>query len=751
MIIQALQAENLFKYKKLSLTGLSPRGRILLSGANESGKTAIVETLCLGLFGRTAALEADQLAKAVKWGENHGSVTLTFLGPEAQSYTVSRYLDSKGHCQASLSRTGETEPLAKGVAAVNQQVQALAGFGFQHYIETLFLAQNDQNGTAREETIQALAGVAELDGLTHAFAEEIETMQEQIAAGDLHTASLQEELILLDLREEALGELEEERRRTQERAAGLDRDRQRWQQFADGMQQAATEIETASNRLLRCGLESTLESWQARCGGLEQALQSMDGVCHANQVEMDSRPGEGLRAGVKALQPHLSQGAAILARVAEHRHEMAIWLGEIPGKEGQESLQQAQAQIQTQVQHALRQRKRSGVLIAFSLLGAALLGAAGGVVQFQEGTELARSLTMALKALYAGWDPSLVPMLFALAVVFLLLAVNGVAQSFGLRRKIAFLEGEGDALDEQAEDARQRVQRMDGAAREPLARQVAVLTRLTGGEWLGELQQWADGAGAALLEETAQRQLLAQLQGQLESFQQEVAEDRTDMAAQQAAALQEQQLLGEELLRLESRIAEEQARRQQDQALRAQQAALGVTRQQLTHQIAVRGVARELLQGACQGLSTRFNQELRRFITRAAPLFTQGRYQHLRIDERLQVAAFSTIKNDFVDFDEISTGVRHQLLLAVRLALAQALAARVGHDPQFVVLDEPFVFFDRQRIRESLEALLGVSDQIAQVWVIAQEFAAEMGDAGDLRVMCLGEEDSLQVEQGRVR
>ncbi|MEO5352912.1 MAG: AAA family ATPase [Magnetococcus sp. XQGC-1] len=747
MIIQAVQAENLFKYSKLSLTGLAPRGRILLSGPNESGKTAIVEAICLGLFGRTAALDSSQLAKMVKWGEKQGSVTLQFSGSDNVSYTVSRYLDSAGHCQATLSRTGEAEALAKGVAAVDQAIMALIGFDFRHYTETLFLAQGDSDGAARESTIQALAGVAELHALDGQLSDEMVTIQQEIAEGEALQQTLQEQLLALDLQEDALGILEEQRAAAAARVATIDQELERWQRLSDDMQRSAATIESVTDRLLQCGTDTTLDTWRSRSKSLGQAIQEMDDLHRQHQVETDVPPGAGLRTALNDLKKRLSEAVSLVERVANHRYELAVWLGMIPGKEESETLHQAQTRCTEQ--HALCDRRRGqyALLFTLSLLLALLVGGAGGVLQFQAESEWANTLSTLLKTVHPGWDPALTPLLFAVAVVFLLLSFNGAGQSFGLRRTMAALDQEWDQLESRAVTAREMVQAMDAAANDSFSRQVAALSQLAAGEWLEDLQQWAMGAGKSLLEEGTRQKLLAQFQTQLEQFRQEVAADVAEIAGQCHTSQEERQRLTESILQLDREIETEQARRQQDRELRAREAAVLVEREQHIHQIAVRRVACALLQGTCVGLSTRFNQELRRFIAKAAPLFTQGRYQHVRIDDRLQVAAFSTVKNDFVDFGEISSGVRHQLLLAVRVALVQALVARVGSGPQFIVLDEPFVFFDRQRIQESLEALLHVSEQISQVWVIAQEYGKEMIAKGDLHIQCLADEATLVLHQ----
>lgn len=749
MIIQGLQAENLFKYSSLSISGLEGKGRILISGPNESGKTAIIEAICLGLFGHTVAHGVTKLAKVIKWGESQASVTVTFLGRNNRSYSIYRYFDSTGQSQASLSLVGEEEPIAKGVEVVNSTITALAGFGFQHYIDTLCLAQAaSSSGSARDKTIKSLAGVADLDALANTLDAEILVGQDEVTARNDQLQELQEQLTVLDLQEEALGLLEKDRDESATRIATIQSDMTRWKTFAAEMQEASATIETTALRLSECNLESTLDAWQGRVKPMEQALDGLAEVCRKNQVEMEVSPSEKLRAWTNDLQKRLSSLKPIMESVDKDRYSLASWLGEIPGKDNL-TMQGEIAKINEEVDLFSKRRKRNGNWAWVSLLLALMVGAVGGMLKFQPESAHSQTLLSLLQGKFPAWDASMVIYLLAVAGIFLLLAIVGLRKSLQLRGQIIGHYQQLESIKTRAEAARNTVQSIDSAANEPLARKVEILLQLQHAKWLAELVAWAESAGSALLKDKTQKKFIAKLQESLESFSKDLSSYNTDITEQLEAFHRELEQHSERFRLMEEQIAVENSRRAQDLALRSQMATVEAESKQHEHDIAVRRLAYNLLKGTCKGLSAQFNQELRRFIAKSAPLFTQGRYQHLRMDEDLNVAAFSTAKNDFVDFNEISTGVRYQLMLAVRMALAQALVARTNSAPQFVILDEPFVFFDRQRVRESLAALLRVSEQITQIWVIAQEHEQQQQEEGglmaDLHLCCTLEEDSLLV------
>jgi len=152
-------------------------------------------------------------------------------------------------------------------------------------------------------------------------------------------------------------------------------------------------------------------------------------------------------------------------------------------------------------------------------------------------------------------------------------------------------------------------------------------------------------------------------------------------------------------------------------------------------------LADELLTGSASHMSQRFNRDLRDLVSRTLPLFTENRYEHLQIDEDLNVRVFSNEKRDFMGLDEISSGTQRQIMLAVRLALSQELVNIAVQGEQFIFLDEPFAFFDQERTRNSMAVLPKLSDEIKQVWVIAQEFPP--GTEFDRAIECSREYDSL--------
>lgn len=745
MIIKRLKSENLFKYATLDLSNLPEKGRILISGSNESGKTAIVEAICLGLFGRTINLDSNQLIKVIRWGENNASITLDFTGRDDKIYSVFRYFDTEGKSQASLTLMGATFPQAKGVESVNKAVLGLTGFSFNAYVDTLYLTQKSNDGQNRINTIKNLAGVADLDRLALNLEHEIEEDQNKISKNSTQNQQLEQELTDLDLKEDALNSLETRHESTQTKIATLVSNIQRWNRFAESLRQSTEKIETSTLRLLQCSIDSTRVAWQERSKQLELSLDDMDSVCQANQVEMDQGPAEGIREWLSGLKEPLLALDPIVQSVTNEHIKLSVWLGDTPGTSNTPTLNQEKEVSNQEIKGFERRRKKSGRWTIFSLLLTLITGGIGGILNFHPGSEAALFLQPLLKAYIPQWDPSMIHYLLGGALFFGVMVFIHMGGSLKSRKGINQAQKVLSTLETRSKHAKNTVQTIDSAFNEPLSLQIEALLKLKKSSWNEKLSNWATSTGQTVLEEQPIKDLLSDLKKRRQSFREDLNGYHEDISSELNKAQEEERQNRESAEQLTTQIEAEQIRRSKDQELRQQIQTLEQENQQAHHNISIRRIAGDMLQGACKGLSTRFNQELRRFIAKSAPLFTQGRYQHLRIDDDLNVAAFSTTKNDFVDFDEISTGVQYQLMLAVRMALAQALTARTASNAQFVVLDEPFAFFDRQRVRESLDALLRVSDQITQVWVISQEH--EHGDhSDDLLLTCQLEANTLETQ-----
>lgn len=181
-------------------------------------------------------------------------------------------------------------------------------------------------------------------------------------------------------------------------------------------------------------------------------------------------------------------------------------------------------------------------------------------------------------------------------------------------------------------------------------------------------------------------------------------------------------LRDQNLVNINDEIDGEVQRVNQGAHLKTEQSDLLSNTEELSTQLALKEKAIELLAGASQHFSNKFNHDIQDLMSRTLPLFTQGHYEHLQIEPELGVRVFSNDKRDFLDMEEISSGTQRQIMLALRLAMAQKLMGRGVKGRQFAFLDEPFAFFDEERTRHALSALDELSDAISQIWIVSQTF-----------------------------
>jgi len=164
----------------------------------------------------------------------------------------------------------------------------------------------------------------------------------------------------------------------------------------------------------------------------------------------------------------------------------------------------------------------------------------------------------------------------------------------------------------------------------------------------------------------------------------------------------------------------------------------------LESRVEMRRKAIELLDGASTYQSNNFNRDIKVLVGNTLPMFTENRYEHLQISEDLDVRVFSSLKRDFLDLDEVSSGTQRQIMLALRLALSQKLLGHAVKGKQFAFLDEPFAFFDEERTRNALAALSRFSEEITQIWIISQAFPVDSEVEFAVNLTCSRDQDVLR-------
>ena len=722
MIITSVHAKNVLRYAELKLTNLPRRGVIGISGSNESGKTTIAEILCLALFGRTFSHAEDDFQKNIKWGEFNASVSVGFLAKDKHGYLITRSFDVDGNNLAQLRREGEAEPFVRGAAAVNENVAQLCGFSYQRFIDSFYLAQrNIASPSMLLQTAKALAGIETFEQVAAECESDIQTFQEELAPLHRDIAEARRQRTELNIQADALSNLKTDRnahtaaiaeRKKENTARGLTLDR---------LRAATAQIAEQVEKTTQANLDTSLEQWLHYADRIDAATKAVDAASEGAESGAGPRLTGALRSWSEDLRGRLQAFTPVRTATAAYRHGLAWLIGQA------ERPAEADARARSLPdQRALLlgrgeeiRGKRSGPISGFfvTLLLMLMSWTALWFLNHMPDHALGQWLStdLQLQGIYNT-------VLFLVAALSSGLSLVLLVVVFVLTERIMTARQEAARLQADQEEINAQLHRLDDLPQQSLVTEVAVLDACDDTQLKEALTRFAGGPGAALLEAEALAAFLAPLeaagltcQEDADAITRRITEEIQAGEASLAAAHQD-------LERLDQAITEEERRLNKAAQLDLEIVTLEKDIEAKTRSIEVRRVAQNLLAGSHRRLLSRFNLEMRHVVSKIMPKLTEGRYETMQIDNDLNVRVWSSEKGHFVGLNEISGGTYNQVMLAIRLALSQALISASLCGVESLILDEPFAFFDAQRTRKTLEILPQVSPEIEQMWIIAQQF-----------------------------
>lgn len=746
MIIKRIAAENILKYRRLEVANIPARGQIAISGSNESGKTAIGETICLGLFGRTFSLGPDEFVKAIRWGEFRGSVVLEFTGRDGLDYVIHREIDCDGNHHVRLDQIGDRHPCGGG--SVQEAINEVVGFTFDRFVDSFYLAQREiEMPRAGSAKLKALIGLDSLERVAGGLCREREELGGSIEGLEADVATAYQQLIEIDPDQELLGRLQEQRGELGDAIAEADQQAATLSSREEAIAQAGDALAATARSLLQTGVASRYGEWRERQSCAQQS--AADAVACAAEPGADRGP-EGLSQYAAALHP-FERGLAEYEKVRTlahlHRDRLERLLRD--DSDGNSAQDDEAGRVlrfcegrRSLVQMASRlERLRKPIQLVGLALGVATLAAWGlwGAHRVRLVPELSEWLqaNLAVGGVGAG-----VPLLGSAAsgtVLTLIVFVFWIQRA----RRLRSLDQQIKDLDTRTEKAKEDVGFITSLDNSLLPDAVAGLRGTANDLLSSAAAAFAAGDGAPLVKPEVHEEKMAAILRCSEVAQEALERVHLDVrerAGELRSNLEENR---RGLDDVERRIDVERQRREQAKPIEERLVQLEGRLTDLQRHVRVRELGQELIDGTIRRIQSRFHPELRRFVGKVLPRITNGRYRHLQIDDELNVRVFSADKNDFVGLEEISNGTHRQLMLCLRLALSQALIASTTKAPQFIFLDEPFAFFDQERTRWAFDMLRRISPQLSQIWLVAQEF--DEGATFDMAIRCEVGTDTLVV------
>jgi DNA repair exonuclease SbcCD ATPase subunit len=750
MIVRGLRAQNVLKYARLDLSGLPSEGRIAVTGPNEAGKTAICEIICLALFGRSFAVPPAERSTTIKWGEPKGSVELDFGARDGEQYTVTRYLNRDGGHDASLSRSVDGQTVARGVEAVHRALVPLIGFDYGEFVDTFYLAQREISVPhSQSDTVKAIVGIGAMERAAREITEEIAQERASIERRKQEVTSLNLQVMELDYHPEAEQRLRSEQQAHQQGIAERRQEIEALESTDQALDRAFRELRRVAEHVPITEIETPYASWRDYLEKLSQALSDLDRVCQPNEAPPLVQAAADLRSAGGQLDERLRRFTDLHARAAAYQRSIAGLLGErSEGAEASPSLPQEQEGLCRRLGETRRLQRRAGYLSWLSALIASGVVIAWVSLTAAPNGRVASFLLGVAKSYLPGWRPLQgsfgMLALTGLAAALTLIALLVLARALMLRARSDRLRHRVEELGARIERLRKESEILRSLDQIPLPEALAALGQIDDPGVSQAVVAFIGGPDNPLLDTQALNELFERLRSSLAACDAQVT-------AQRQGLRETIERLAAEIEGLEASVAQQQRTLEDELEKRGRaQELAGLTTEldariaEQARRITVGEVALGLVGDAGRELTARFNRDLQAYLPDVLSRLTGGRYRFLQITDDFGLRVFSTEKNDFADLDELSSGARRQVALAVRLALATALAQTADHGPQCLILDEPFAFFDRERTRETLEGLPFVSKPITQIWMVSEQLEPDPGFT--LEIRCMPDQDTLVVK-----
>ena len=746
MIIHSLHAVNVLKYARLDLENLPEKGKIAVSGANESGKTAIVETIAFALFGRTFTSDHSNITRTIRWGETNCSVEMTFTAIGNNSYTINRSVDKQGTHSAELFVTGNDVPLAIGPQAVEEQVVNACGFDFEQYLDSLYLAQVEITSSASQaHTIKAIAGSTPLESVSDEIRTEISAENDSVRAIDDEQSRLRKIIESLDVAPEQVSLIEADKKQCTEQIDIYQDEAITLQTLSTGIRETGAAIQDAGHALSAAGRDISLQQWQTHLTSVNDAMTTMHDSVSALEMDSELRSGGELKKYIEKLQSRLLAFEPVQQQANICRAELGALLGERGSTldSGTVPLNKQHSRLKRQLfrQHMYR---RSMQALALSLIVATVILGAGWWLLVETPDSNISVLLSDWLEQQTFWSATYQGELKNAAIASLFVTVLVFFMSSRVNSGINKGRQELNQVSERLKRVRQEVNLLDHINDQPLPTVIDGLRDIDNKPLKSALERFTENDGSLFLSEEVFSDHQSQLNRLLDDNAGHAVSMRESIATQvgKLTSLSDEQ--HNRINRLELEIEDIHRRQEEKAELETTIENMQPSKDEHRQRIQVRETALKLAEGACRDIYTQFNKVLCKYTAIVMPKLTENRYKQVQIDDSLRLRVFSSEKNDFAELDELSSGTQRQIMLALRLAVSRALVEAGQQGKQFIILDEPFAFFDRERIRNTITSLNDMDKNITQFWIITQEF--ESPEQFELHIQCSRDSDELKVE-----
>ena len=702
MIINSLKADNFLKYSKLELDELPKDGVIAISGGNESGKTSIGEAISYALFGRTFAVDFDRIARVIKWGEELCDVEMEFEISENR-YKIERQTDKQGYCNVKLHNvSGHSEQLiAEGNAPVADSMAEILGYSYSEFIESYYLVQRDiPLPDAGAEAIKKISGVSEYEIKIFDLHNAHDSQEERKEKLEKTRYDLNQEKELALTFDERIAQLEADKKGVEEAIQALQSRNDELETFVNDIDEFIEAAKKDAANIAAARVSSSYRQWLELLQNLRMTISELETLTPAFVDEIPL-PITQILERVIDFEERLVGFEAIYENLAEYRDELGVMLGETaPASKGQYSVIPAQEKIRLQTEIKRNKIVRySSTMLLIALVIFSII--------FFSSSDYDRS---------GGFIFAILSGAMVLALVYAVHKLKNNYDSSSIQLEM---------VKEKIKQIKKEAQEIDDLINVPLAEAITYLAEHKDKKISREAIEYKEGLGLALTDKVELSIMQRDIQREARVLTTEYQPLMNSAKEEQKDIIQQLALSNESFIELDDKITE-----MHENARPLEQIELDITKAEqdliaINQDIDKTIADIEQAKSDAEKQAKNFSQGVAKWVTNAISHLTAGKYSEVRINDQLNVILFSEQKGDFIEFDEVSSGTRRQILLAVRIAISQGLCENRDNKKQMLFLDEPFAFFDRNRISSSIKALPNLSEELSQIWVVNQDLVEE--------------------------
>ncbi len=720
MIINSLKADNFLKYSRLQLENLPKDGVVAISGGNESGKTSIGEAISFVLFGRTFAVDFDKIARVVKWGEETCEVSMNFE-VSGKGYQVDRQVDQHGYCNVKLYKLeeGSQALVAEGNSSVADAISEILDYSYAEFIESYYLVQRDiPLPEAAVDAIKRISGVASFEiALTelHQKLDKQKNDKEKQENTRYNLTQEKEQALTFDERMEKL--VDEQEKLQQAVQLLIDRDLG-LSRFIDKIAEYIEVAKKDAANLAAGRTSSSYTHWIDLLQNLRGTIAEMQQLT-PDLADNDKDPTAAILERLIEFEERLVGFEDIYEQLADYREGLGVMLGECaPTSKEKHTI------IPIEEQKRLRSEKYRNNIARF--ITSAFL--------------ITLVVISTLSLIYCEYERSS-GVIAAIIAGTLILA--SLYCSLKLRKSYDTCIIQLGMVEEKIGQIKKEAKEIDDLISIPLADAIQYLEKSPVKLIREKASAYINGIGSVLLDENALAFIQRDIQREAKILPAEFSPTIEKVRTEQKEIVQQKRVSEENLKEVETSIQQMRDDTRSLEQIDGDIKAINNELEEKAKAIELTYTAIDLAKEGAENQAKVFSDGVAKWVTNALKHFTAGKYSEVRINEQLNVIVYSSQKGDFMEFDEVSSGTRRQILLAVRIAISQELCDSRKNGRQMLFLDEPLAFFDKDRASSTLKALPNLSDELSQIWIVNQEFVTDEGFGVHIR--CEEENDTLQV------